>query len=125
MFEAAALKAFFSKYGIYLAIAAVVVAVLGLTYCQGQKAGKSGEVVKEQKRTIQVQTEVGNANENAAATRVTDATKAAQQEKELKDAISATTDPTRRRVLRGCLIMRQQGRSEKDLPASCRPSAIR
>lgn len=114
------LTAFFSKYGIYLAIAAVVVAVLGLTYCQGQKAGKSGEVVKQQERTIQVQQEVGSANENAADARVSDATKAAQQEKELKDALAATNDPNRQRVLRGCLIMRQQGRRDEDLPARCR-----
>lgn len=114
-----------AKYGIYLAIAAVVVAVLGLTYCQGQKSGKSGEVVKQQDRTIKTQQEVGTANENAAGARVADATKAAQQEKELKDALDATNDPTRQRVLRGCLIMRQQGRSDKDLPAACRSSAIR
>lgn len=118
------LTAFFSKYGIYLAIAAVVVAVLGLTYCQGQKAGKSGEVVKQQERTIQVQQEVGSANENAADARVSDATKAAQQEKELKDALAATNDPNRQRVLRGCLIMRQQGQRDEDLPARCRSSAV-
>lgn len=119
------LPPFLAKYGIYLAIAAVVAAVLGLTYCQGRSAGKSGEVVKQQERTIQVQQEVGAANENAAGARVSDATKAAQQEKELKDALDATNDPTRQRVLRGCLIMRQQGRSDKDLPAACRPSAGR
>lgn len=116
---------FGAKYGIYLAIAAIVVAVLGLTYCQGQGSGKSGEVVKEQGRTIQIQQEVGAANENAAGARVVDATKAAQQEKELKDALDATNDPNRQRVLRGCLIMRQQGRNEKDLPAACRSSAGR
>lgn len=115
---------FLAKYGIYLAIAAVVVAVLGLTYCQGQKAGKSGEVVKQQERTIETQQQVGAANENAAAARVSDATKAAQQEKELKDALAATNDPDRQRVLRGCLIMRQQGRSDKDLPARCRPETV-
>ena len=119
------LTAFFSKYGIYLALAAVVVAVLGLTYCQGQKAGKSGEVVKQQERTIETQQQVGAANENAAGARVAAATKAAQQEKELTDALHATNDPNRQRVLRGCIIMRQQGRSDKDLPAACRPSAGR
>lgn len=113
---------FLQKYGIYLAIAAVVVAVLGLTYCQGQKAGKSGEVVKQQGRTIKTQIEVGAANENAAAARVSDATKAAQQTRELQDALKSTDDPNRARVLRGCIIMRQQGRSDKDLPAVCRPS---
>ena len=119
------LAKFGAKYGIYFAIAAVVVAVLVLTYCSGQKSGRSGEVVKQQDRTIKIQQEVGAANENAAGARVADATKAAQQEKELKDALAATNDPTRQRVLRGCLIMRQQGRSDKDLPAACRSSAGR
>lgn len=116
---------FGAKYGIYVAIVAIVVAVLGLTYCQGQKSGKSGEVVKQQGRTIQVQKEVGAANENAATARVSDATKAAQQEEELKDALNATNDPDRQRVLRGCIILRQQGRNDKNLPSACRSSAIR
>lgn len=119
------MPAFLSKYGIYLGIALVVAVVLGLTYCQGRNAGKSGEVVKQQERTIQTQTEVGNANENAATTRVEDAIAVRQQERELKDALDATDDPNRQRVLRGCLILRQQGRSDKDLPAACRPSAGR
>jgi hypothetical protein len=116
---------FLAKYGIYIGLALVVALILGLTYCQGQKAGKSGEVVKEQGRTIQTQKEVGAANENAAGARVADATKAVQQERELKDALAASNDPNRQRVLRGCLIMRQQGRTDKDLPAACRPSVGR
>jgi hypothetical protein len=119
------LPPFLAKYGIYLAIAALVAAALGLAYCKGQSAGKSGEVVKEQARTIQVQQEVGTANENAAGARVADATKSVQQEKELSDALNATKDPSRQRVLRGCIIMRQQGRREKDLPAACRSSTGR
>jgi hypothetical protein len=116
---------FLAKYGIYIGLALVVALILGLTYCQGQKAGKSGEVVKEQGRTIQTQKEVGAANENAAGARVADATKAVQQERELKDALAASNDPNRQRVLRGCLIMRQQGRTHKNLPAACGPSAGR
>lgn len=110
---------FLTKYGIYIGIALLAAAILGLAYCEGSKSGKSGEVVKEQQRTIQTQAEVGNANENAATARVSDATKAVQQEKELSDAIKSTSDPNRQRVLRGCLIMRQQGRNPKDLPAAC------
>lgn len=110
---------FLAKYGIYLALAAIILAVLGLTYCTGQKAGKSGEVIDQQERTIEIQQEIGAANDNAASTRVTDATRSIQQERELKNALDATNDPTRQRVLRGCLIMQQQGRSAKDLPAAC------
>lgn len=115
------MQAILAKYWPYALIAAAVAVLLTLTYCEGRKSGKSGEVVKEQARTIQVQQEVGNANENAAGARVADATKAAQQEKELKDALDASKDPARQRVLRGCLIMRQQGRATKDLPIVCRP----
>lgn len=108
---------FLAKYGIYIGLALLVAGILGLAYCEGHKAGKSGEVVQEQKRTIQTQQEVGSANENAAAARVSDATKAAQQEKELTDALHATNDPDKQRTLRGCLIMRQQGRDTKNIPA--------
>lgn len=111
------LPPFLAKYGIYIGLALVVALILGLTYCEGHKAGKSGQVVKEQKATIQVQKEVGSANENAAAARVSDATKAATQEKELTDALKSTNDPNRARVLRGCLIMRQQHRDTKNIPA--------
>jgi hypothetical protein len=111
------MPAFLTKYGLYIGIVALVVLVLGLTYCEGRKTGKSGEVVHEQQRTIQTQQEVGNANENASTARVADATKVVQQERELRDALHATNDPSRQRVLRGCLIMRQQGRDTKNIPA--------
>jgi hypothetical protein len=114
---------FLAKYWIYFALAAFVAVVFTLTYCQGQKAGKSGEVVKQQGRTIQVQQEVGAANENAAGARVSDATKAAQQTKDLQDALDATNDPARQRVLRGCIILQQQGRNIENIPACRGPSA--
>lgn len=113
------LPPFLAKYGIYIGIALLAAVILGLAYCEGHKAGKSGEVVKEQSRTIKTQQEVGAANENAAAARVSDATKAVQQEKELNDALHSTDDPSRARVLRGCIILRQQGRKLEDIPA-CR-----
>lgn len=108
---------FLAKYGIYLAIAAVVAGILALTYCKGESAGKSGQVVKEQKATIQTQKEVGAANENASAARVADTAKAEQQKRELQDALNATNDPDKQRALRGCLIMRQQHRDTKNIPA--------
>lgn len=110
---------FFAKYGIYIGIALAAVLILTLAYCEGHKAGKSGEVVQEQRRTIEIQNQVGAANENAAAARVADATTAAQQEKELKDANNSTADSDMQRIARGCTIMRQQHRNPKDLPAAC------
>lgn len=108
---------FLAKYGIYIGLVFLVAGILGLAYCKGQSAGKSGEVVHEQQRTIQTQQEVGSANENASTARVAQATKAAQQERELSNALESTNDPTRQRVLRGCIIMRQQGRDTKNIPA--------
>lgn len=113
------LPPFLAKYGIYLAIAAVAVAVLMLAFCQGKQTGKSGEVVKQQGREIETQIDLGRANENAADARVKDATTAAKQEKELTDALEASKDPDRQRALRGCAILRQQGRDTSNLPA-CR-----
>lgn len=107
------------KIALYLAIALGVLAIVGLTYCTGRHDGKTGEVAKEQARTIQVQKDVGAANENAATARVADATKAEQQKRELQDALNITSDPDKQRALRGCIIMRQQGRDTKDIPA-CR-----
>lgn len=119
MFEGLTLPPFLAKYGIYIGIALLAVGILGLAYCEGHKSGKSGEVVQEQKRTIQVQQDVGNANENAAAARVADAQKSEQQKKELSDALKSTSDPDRARILRGCVILRQQGRDTKNIP-ECR-----
>lgn len=115
------MKTFLEGQRLYLGIGLVllIVAVLGLTYCSGTKAGKNAEVVKSQARTIDTERKVGAANENAAAARVNDATKAAQREGELRDALAATDDPDKQRVLRGCIIMRQQGRDTTDIPA-CR-----
>jgi hypothetical protein len=94
-------------------------ALLLLTYCAGRSDGKTGEVVKQQEREIQVQRDLGNANENAATSRVEDATRAAQQKEELNHAIKDTNSPDRARALRGCIILRQQGRDTVNIPA-CR-----
>jgi hypothetical protein len=119
MFEGLTLPPFLAKYGIYIGLAVLVAGILGLAYCEGHKAGKSGEVVQEQKRTIQTQKEVGNANENAAAARVADTQKSDQQKKELDNALQSSKDPDSARVERGCVILRQQHRDTKNISA-CR-----
>jgi len=110
---------FITKYWPALAGAALVLALLTLAFCQGKQAGKSGEIVKQQGREIETQQDLGRANSNAAEARVNDAVKAAQQRKELDDAITATDDPDRQRALRGCVILRQQGRDTTNIPG-CR-----
>lgn len=103
----------------YLALAAGVVAVLTVAYCSGRNAGKTGEVNKSLTREIETQHDLGAAAANASDARTTDAVKAAQQQQELSDALNATQDPNRQRALRGCAIMRQQGRDTSRIPA-CR-----
>jgi hypothetical protein len=107
------------KWWPVIAAAALFGMLLTLAYCKGESAGKSGEIVKQQDREIETQRDLNDASENAAADRVEDATRAAQQEKELTNALEATDDPDRRRTIRGCVILRQQGRNLADIPA-CR-----
>lgn len=110
---------FGAKHAMKFALLAVILAFLLLAYCSGRKDGKTNEIVEQQERQIEVQENVNEANSTAADQRVDDAKKAAQQEKELNDAIKETSDPARQRVLRGCVIMRQQGR-DTDTISACR-----
>ena len=114
-----AIAIFLKRWWPALAGALVLVSVLSLAYCKGQSAGKSGEVVKQQKREIQTQQELGRANEKAGDRRMEDAARSTAQQKELEDALAASKDPDRQRALRGCIILRQQGRDTSNLPA-CR-----
>lgn len=112
-------SAFLKKWWPAIAAGLLFGVMLTLAYCNGRSAGRQGEVVKQQGREIETQRDLGRANENAADARVKDATTAAQQEKELTDALNATKDPDRQRALRGCAILRQQGRDTTNIPA-CR-----
>lgn len=114
-----------ARLAFYGGIAALVALVLLLAYCTGRGDGKRVEVVKQQERTIEVLEDVGEANEAAAGTRVADTKRIALNEKELADALKAETDPDTRRVLRGCIIMRQQGRDTTGIPACGRPAPAR
>lgn len=113
------LKAFLGKFGPYIAVAAMVVAVLTLAYCNGRSAGASREVNNELERTNEVQRQVGEANEVAGKARLEDRLTITQQKKELDDAIATGEDADTLRRRRGCLILRQQGRDTAGNPA-CR-----
>jgi hypothetical protein len=111
---------FAQKYGVYVAIAGLVILILSVTYCTGSKAGKQSEINDQLERTIETQKKVTDANENSANSRVQDRVTIEQQQKELDDAISQSReDSITLRQRRGCLIMRQQGRDTSNL-ASCR-----
>lgn len=112
-------SAFPKKWWPAIAAGLLGAVLLTLAYCNGRSAGRQGEVVKQQGREIETQRDLGRANENAADARVKDATTAAQQERELTDALNTTKDTDRQRALRGCTILRQQGRDTANIPA-CR-----
>lgn len=107
------------KWGLPAAAAVLLALVLSLTYCKGRDAGKLAEIQRQQAREIETQRDLNRANENAADRRISDAVRSQQQQKELDDALTATNDPDRQRALRGCTILRQQGRDTSHLPA-CR-----
>jgi hypothetical protein len=110
---------FIKRFGPYIGVGLLVVLLLTLAYCKGQSAGKSSEIIKQQDREIEVQKDLGKANENAAGDRLSDFEQARAQERELTNALQATSDPDRQRALRGCVILWQQGRDISNLPA-CR-----
>lgn len=95
----------------------LLVLVLCLVYCTGRKDGKQGEVVEQQKRELEVQGKLGQAAGKAANQRLNDAVQTAQERKELDDALKATEGSDRQRALRGCVILRQQGRDTSRIPA--------
>lgn len=102
---------------LWLVLALLVAAVLALTYCSG---GKDAQIA-QQKADAKVDQKVDKADAKAAEQRVEDAVRLEQQEKELDDAVKADHNADRTRALRGCVIMRQQGRDTSKIPA-CRGS---
>lgn len=119
----------FGEKGARLALIGAVLMLIGLsllvTYCVGRGDGKADEVIERQAQEIELLEDVADANDSAAEARVADVQRIALNEKELNDALTTTSDPDTRRVLRGCIIMRQQGRNTAGLPACSRPAAGR
>lgn len=115
--------AFAAKHGSKLiaggAALLLLILVLSLTYCAGRKDGKTGEVVEQQERTIELQQDAAGAASTAADERLEDTVTIAEQKKELDDAIKAAEDPATLRIRRGCLVMRQQHPGAPAAPA-CR-----
>lgn len=103
-------------------IALLVIAALVGFIAYERHVGATGEVVKEQARTIETQKKVGVANENAAGKRIDDTLKGEAQKKEITDAELKATSPDDARRRRGCVILRQQGRDISAIPA-CRGSS--
>lgn len=64
----------------------------------------------------------GTAKETAADERLTDTTSINDRKEERANATATLPDtrPSDRRVRRGCVILRQQGTRDADLPIACR-----
>lgn len=113
------IKAFVAanKIAFYAGLALLLGVILLLAYCQGRDDGKQGEEIKRLEREASTQKNINAADNKAADARVLDATRSAQQRKELHDALEAIADPDSKRALRGCVILRQQGRDTSRIPA--------
>lgn len=117
------LAAFFSKYGVYIGIAVVGMLILTLAFCQGKQSGKQGEVINQQERELDFNAAEKGAAVTASDKRVSDVVRVAMEAKELQDALETETDPYARRVLRGCIVLRQQGRDTSGIPGCLRPAS--
>lgn len=107
--------AFLKRNWANVGLAAALALCLLLAFCMG--GGRERE--KQAGRTIKQQQKVGQANENAAGARVTDAVRIEREKQELDDAIANSTDADDARRRAGCVILRQQGRDTSAIPA-CR-----
>lgn len=91
----------------------VAALLIGLVvYMLGRSDGKTARAEAQ----IELQAEIKQADQRAADTRVGDAVRMEQQRKELDDAFKAANGPDDRRALRGCVVMRQQGRDTTGIP---------
>lgn len=113
------MSAFFSRYGLYLAIAAAVLVLSVGLYFLGKETGHTDAKFEGAKREIELRGDLQGASDNAAVERVKDAVTDQQQRKELDDALQATESSDKQRASRGCVILRQQGRDTSGIPA-CR-----
>jgi hypothetical protein len=99
----------------------LVMALALILYLQGRADGRAKIENAIQKENVRVLERLGEANENAAEARVTDAEEVLELKEELVDAVEKTPDtlPTERRIARGCVQLRRAGHDTSAIPA-CR-----
>jgi hypothetical protein len=108
-----------AKVAFFGGIVLLLAIIVGGFAIYERHVGATGEVVKEQGRTIDTLNKVGDANANASAARVEDTLKGETQKTEITNAERAATSPDDLRRRRGCVILRQQGRSAAASAAGC------
>lgn len=104
------------------ALVLLAVAALALAYCTGRRDEDAENTAELQEIEIEILNDMIDATDNAANTRAEDTMRIALEEKELQDALNTEADPDKRRALRGCIILRQQGGDTSDIPACSRPA---
>lgn len=113
-----------SKWTWLAAGVVILVLLLSLSYCTGRSDGRKDEVIGQQEREIEVQGQIGEANDGAADQRLRDYQYGAEQQREIEDAVRNAKGPDDVRAQRGCVILRQQGRDTSRIPA-CNGSSSR
>lgn len=115
-----AIKAFLSKAWPFLLAATVLIAVV-MIYREGKDAG-TGEADRARlEGNVKSLEDKSAADTNAAATRVTDATRAVVEREELKEAVANAPDPaSARRAYYACVSLQQRARADNRPAPECR-----
>ena len=111
---------FAAKYGIYVAVAVLMAAILALAYCTGSRSAEVEAANDRLEANNEFLEDKGKADENAGEARTESAVTIEQQRKELANAVNSDEDPSTLRQRRGCLILRQQRAGPTGLPACSR-----
>lgn len=102
-----------------VAIIGVVLALAGLSYCQGRSDGAANWQLKLEKANRDFLEQKARADALAADQRLTDTIAVSDLEKGLRDAIADTPDtaPDATRIRLGCERLRRAGQDTSRIPA--------
>ena len=106
-----------SKWALIGGAALLFAAILALAYCSGRKAGTDAADLAREKANVEALATASAAAEAAAEERGSDAAVIADQRKELSDAKWTCKGADDCRGMRGCIILRQQGKDLAGIPA--------
>ncbi len=109
-----------SKWGLIAGAVLLVTLALALAYCSGKDAGRSEADLAREKANVEALATASASAEKAADERAADAATTAAQKKELEDAKWLCVGNEDCRNMRGCIILRQQGRDLAGIPACAR-----
>lgn len=110
----------FKKIGLPLLIAAAVIAILMLTYCEGKSSGTAKADLARERGNVETLEKKGRADEAAAGSRLSDGLRQQQEQTQLEKVTANETDPReRRRAFHRCLRLQQSARAAGDPAPVC------